>query len=66
MKPKTKPDSAATIQVNDPERRARIARVFTARGYGGLSVSAMARKVIDEWLEAQEDPAPALPPTRIN
>ena len=53
-KSKANTDAAAyTIQINDPERRAKIVAVFEQRGYGELSVSAMCRKLIDEWLVAQ-------------
>jgi hypothetical protein len=53
---KTKTQSravSATIQLHDPERRAQIVAAFEARGYGCMSFSAMCRKLIDEWLEAQ-------------
>ena len=49
---------AASMQVNDPARIAKIRAVFSARGMGELSLSMMARLMIDEWLASHAASAP--------
>ena len=52
------PAAAVTnIQIQDPERRAKIVAVFAARGMGELPGSMMLRLLIDEWLAAQKPTA---------
>ena len=46
--------SRGALQMIDPDRFRRIRQVFSERGLGGLSLVAMCRIVIDEWLKSSK------------
>jgi hypothetical protein len=52
MKPKTK--NGNHLNLVEPERFEAIRKEFSARGLGFLSMAAMVRKAIDEWLATQK------------
>lgn len=48
-----KPKKAPTLNLQDDERFPKIREVFERRGLRQLSLSAMVRILIDEWLKNQ-------------
>jgi len=52
---KKKTTSGATLNIIDPERFARIREAMAARGLGELSLSAMVRIALDEWVAHEKN-----------
>jgi hypothetical protein len=46
--------SRGALQMIDPERFTQVRQAFARRGLGGLSLVAMCRIVIDEWLKSDK------------
>lgn len=46
--------SKGALQMVDPERFRKLRLTFIRRGLGGLSLVAMCRIVIDEWLKSSK------------
>ena len=46
--------SKGALQMVDPERFRKLRLTFIRRGLGGLSLVAMCRIVIDEWLKSDK------------